>query len=263
MKNCIFCGIKITKSNKSKEHVIPQWLLELLQASDMVLSGKHSTFPNNPEIIFSQRNHKIYSLLLGNVCKICNNGWMSELENNTKPLMTAILNDRSPTILAKEQCLTFAKWVFKTAAVLNYAENYKKIIPVNHIHDFYLTNELPLNVKVDMAFCRDTGVNFLIGGNKQIATFQKDQNKNELAKSYIVTLQFNHLLSRISWTPYVNFQVIPLPASFVYRIHPQENSEITIQVIKGSIFRDISQFHFVATVIAEDGVYSQIPGIKS
>jgi len=56
MKYCLFCRTKITKSSKSKEHIIPCWLIELLQIADMELLGKHSTFPNDPEIIINQRN---------------------------------------------------------------------------------------------------------------------------------------------------------------------------------------------------------------
>jgi len=256
MKECIFCGLKLTRYNRSKEHVIPQWIIESLNFCKSKISGKHTSFPNIPEIIYSQRELDINSFVLGNICKFCNNIWMSELENKMKPLFLAVLDDRSPTILTKEQCLLFAKWAYKTAITINYSVNYKKIIPVSQVHYFYLKKDLPFNIKVDLAFCREINLHWLIGGNKKFAVLNK---YNDLNKSYVITIQFDHLLIRVSWTPNSALQFLPVPASFVYRIHPQENDEQLIQVIRGGIFRDIEQFHFTASIIAEDGAYDQVP----
>jgi len=262
MKNCIFCGTKLTRRNRSKEHLIPRWLLDIVQSNDIEFFGKHTTFPNKPEVLLSERYQGKYSLVLGGVCKNCNNNWLSQLENNTKPILLAVLDDRSPIILTYDQFILLAKWAYKTAVTLNYAANYKNIIPLTQIHNFYLDDKIPTNVIVDLAFCNEIGFNYLIGGNKKLVTFNKKQNKNILKRSYIITLQIDHLLMRISWTPDRKYQVLPVPASFVYRLYPQNDKEITIQVIRGATFRDISQFHFVASIIAEDDVYKELPDIE-
>jgi hypothetical protein len=259
MKECIFCGTKLTRYNKSKEHIISQWIMESLKFNKSKIYGKHTSFPSNPETIYNQREFDISSFVFGNICKFCNNGWMSELENSMKPLLLGVLDDRSPTILSKEQCLLFSKWAYKTAIIINYSVPYKKIIPISQVHNFYLKKELPSNFKVDLAFCQEINLHWLIGGNKVFAVFNK---YNDLIKSYIITIQLDHLLIRTSWTPLSNLQVLPIPVSSVYRIHPQENDEQLIQVIRGGVFRDIEQFHFIATIIAEDDAYAQIPDIE-
>lgn len=255
MKECIFCESTITKSNKSKEHVFPIWFLKLINPEFSNFLGKHTTYPNKPEEIFFEGNQDIYSLVLGNVCTECNSGWMSKLEEDTKPILLAVLDDSSPIILTNEQCFVLSKWIFKTVITLNYAINYKKIIPIEHVHNLYKYNLLPINAKIDLAFSHDIGFHQLIGGNKIVILSNGYQDQNEFIKKiYVITLQFNHLLIRFSWTPDNNVQVKLFPIDSVYRIYPQPKNEISIQVIRGKVFRDISQFHFKFTVFTEDKI---------
>jgi len=261
-KVCIFCGASIKRNNKSKEHVIPRWLIDSLNFHEIKLYGKGTSFPNVPEIIFNQSSYGIYSLVLGNVCKLCNTSWMAELENNTKPLLLAVLDDRSPTILSKEQCLILSNWIYKTAITLNYQADYKKIIPMKHVKDFYLNKKVPTNVNIDLAFCREIDLHWYIGGNKKLVLLNRSKELKVLNKSYIITLQINHLLLKITWSPDSTVQILPIPVSYVIRIHPQVKEEPIIQVVKGCIFRSIEQFHFETTIFVEDGVLKKISDVK-
>jgi len=56
-------------------------------------------------------------LLVKRVCPDCNNGWMSRLENNAKPILESILDDKLGALDAPAQC-TLALWAVKTAMVL-------------------------------------------------------------------------------------------------------------------------------------------------
>lgn len=51
------------------------------------------------------------------LCASCNNGWMSRLENDAKPVLKSILDDKSKDLYASAQ-LTIARWAVKTAMVL-------------------------------------------------------------------------------------------------------------------------------------------------
>jgi hypothetical protein len=51
------------------------------------------------------------------VCGACNNGWMSRLENQAKPVFESILDDQLRTITSSAQS-TIAVWAMKTAMVL-------------------------------------------------------------------------------------------------------------------------------------------------
>jgi hypothetical protein len=57
------------------------------------------------------------SLPLKRLCKACNNGWMSRLENEVKPVIESILDDKLEAIDALAQ-LILARWAVKTAMVI-------------------------------------------------------------------------------------------------------------------------------------------------
>jgi hypothetical protein len=180
---------------------------------------------------------------------------MSTLENQFKPLFVALYDENSSKFLTAEQCLIIAKWAFKTAVTSNYSANYKKIIPLDQIHSFYQDNDLPSNLKADLAFCAQVGLRKLIGGNKLAIIPNTYKNQKELInKSYIATFQFDHLLIRISWTPDAKIQIRNIDSSTVYRVYPQEKERILIQYVKDKVFKDIAQFHFFSSIIVEDSV---------
>ena len=56
-------------------------------------------------------------LLVKWLCASCNNGWMSRLENEAKPVMKSILDDKLKDIDISAQS-TLARWALKTAMVL-------------------------------------------------------------------------------------------------------------------------------------------------
>ena len=87
-KICLFCEELINSENKSIEHVIPKWLLELLQIKDLEIEPSHITPEEN---LVSKRKHNLESLKAGNICRDCNNGWMSKLENEDKPIIEDLI----------------------------------------------------------------------------------------------------------------------------------------------------------------------------
>src|ERR1041385_7393098 len=51
------------------------------------------------------------------LCRACNNGWMSRLESQAKPIIESILDGKTTTISASAQSI-LALWAVKTAMVL-------------------------------------------------------------------------------------------------------------------------------------------------
>jgi hypothetical protein len=251
MRTCLFCSANLTRKNRSREHVFPRWLLSHLEAHDEIFKGNIWTFPNEPTIIFDEREHDALSLVLGNVCKSCNTGWMARLEEDTRPFLEALSVDRSPMVLTNNQCIILAKWTFKTASTLNYSSNYKRIIPLDHIRQFYTSDRLPENATIDIAFCYQVGIHWVIGGNRKFVT-KSGLTESQKSHAYVATLQFDHVLLRLAWVPADGVKAAALPTNAVYRIFPQDNS---VEILRGRFFRDLEQFHFIATMLAEEGVY--------
>ena len=144
-KICLFCEELINSENKSIEHVIPKWLLELLQIKDLEIEPSHITPEEN---LVSKRKHNLESLKAGNICRDCNNGWMSKLENEAKPIIEDLISLKRLCIdLNDQERLILARWTTKTAYTLNAGSNYHKNIPPEHYSYLYKNkNLLPANV---------------------------------------------------------------------------------------------------------------------
>ena len=146
-KTCLFCEIELTSSNKSNEHIIPQWLLDYLSIREFVIDPTHMTPKGN---VVSQRSHTLNNFLCGNVCQSCNGGWMSKLEVKAKPILIDLI-DGSKTVIdyeQKDRC-TIAQWALKTSLTLNSGSNFLKNIPRLHFQELYSNNEkLPDHVTV-------------------------------------------------------------------------------------------------------------------
>ena len=89
--HCIFCG---NYREKSKEHILPKWLqVELMGSTKGPFAGTHIIFPWPTPV--DERKHSGESLVFGNVCKSCNNGWMNDFEVEAKPLLLDVINNNS------------------------------------------------------------------------------------------------------------------------------------------------------------------------
>ncbi len=106
-RSCMFCSGKAS----TKEDVWPNWL--------------RSRFRSEAARIFAEREGvHLGSWRPGNaglqvkrVCRACNNGWMSRLETEAKPLVESFLDEQRTSIPPPAQS-TIAVWAIKTAMVL-------------------------------------------------------------------------------------------------------------------------------------------------
>jgi hypothetical protein len=107
MRYCIFCGEAVN----SKEDAWPLWLVKLLGNDKTgIIEGQRGKLkPSN------WRAGK-YPLRTGCVCQKCNNGWMSDLENRTKPILERFFLEKEVALAPSEQT-TLATWICKSAIV--------------------------------------------------------------------------------------------------------------------------------------------------
>ena len=108
MRYCIFCGDRAS----TKEDAWPLWLMRLFPAN---LTGTMD----------AQRGRKVLQswqsigpkLTVKYICARCNNGWMSQLEQQVKPIVEAIFSQESVLINSRQQAILGA-WAVKNAMVL-------------------------------------------------------------------------------------------------------------------------------------------------
>lgn len=122
---CPFCDLPVG-GRKSVEHVFPQWLLRSLRGR---LSVEATRF--NPDgSSASVRSHEMDRLVLGGVCRPCNNGWMAKLEASTKRVLPALVTGtRSHRELSCNEKYVVARWATKTAITLNLATDFDCLFP--------------------------------------------------------------------------------------------------------------------------------------
>lgn len=104
---CIFCG----RSPTTIEHALPTWLTATLPGSGgftNVLALPHSRRWRSPELDLKTRS----------VCARCNSGWMSMLETEVRPILSAMLRGLALPLGPASQ-RTLATWACKTAFVLD------------------------------------------------------------------------------------------------------------------------------------------------
>jgi hypothetical protein len=142
---CLFCGGLLAERGRSKEHVFGRWLLEHYAVASDTVRGR---WVSGLDLRTTKdlREHTMEGLLAGRVCTPCNNGWMSQLEQDVRPLLLHLStgSGQLDALTADERRL-LARWAIKTAAALNHASNYHTVVtykdaqacaegsPVDHI----------------------------------------------------------------------------------------------------------------------------------
>jgi hypothetical protein len=142
---CIFCRKELL--DRSKEHIIPQWIIEERGLAGIRFRRVVSDFSGNR--IDERSEQTIGSLLEGRVCARCNKGWMSSLEVKVKPILSTLWSEPLEVInLSSKDRRLLATWVTKTAYVINRSSNYHQLVSNKHCCDLYKTQTPPHSVRV-------------------------------------------------------------------------------------------------------------------
>lgn len=115
MKKCVFCGKEISKSKgKAKEHVLSRSLLKKLGLDKVTSTGRQ--FSRSKGQIAPPRIHSMDSIISGDVCSTCNNGWMNSIDLAVEDILVDAYNDRLiiENVQASDRIL-IARYLLKTA----------------------------------------------------------------------------------------------------------------------------------------------------
>lgn len=101
----------------SREHVFPDWLNGVFGTADDAPYDVSWTqgFTGQPD---TRRTYgsRVIDQTVKTVCVDCNTGWMSRLEDQARPALTALIRDESRTLTAQDQ-VTLAAWAAMKAIV--------------------------------------------------------------------------------------------------------------------------------------------------
>lgn len=144
---CIFCG----KPGLSKEHIFAEWLHPYLPKTEevnhtsrtVVMQMKHD---ETHERLRSGEGH---SGTVRVVCKSCNNGWMSALQVQVKPLLLPMVLGEPVRLFTKHQTI-LAAWIAMFVMVVEHRVGDSRVVAVSPRErlDFMTTKQTPKSWKI-------------------------------------------------------------------------------------------------------------------
>ncbi|MCL5130582.1 hypothetical protein [Algibacter sp. L4_22] len=247
---CKFCN---EKKDKSKEHIWPKWLQKHIVGNTKGnFRGSHILMSSG---VVSERNQSGESLVFGNICTDCNNGWMANLENEFRPIYLEIESDYSKLKrLSKKERIIICKWTLKTIMMINAGTNYREIIPDNHYKHLFEYRNLPKDIKVDISYINSEENLMWEQSNITMASMKtNDSNKYDpydlTRNSYVITLQIKNFGIKVihySGLKEKGYEISPSDIEKSLRIWPlKKNNQFDLK----NTYKDISDFHMSTRIM--------------
>ena len=214
MKQCIFCGDKAD----SNEDLWPQWLIRALKRTPdekIPMSVRR-----HDEKDFRRWTKVSGALRVKLVCCKCNNGWMSDLEGEAKPILTPMMLGEQVTLSASQQH-TVARWVTKCAMVFDSVDRGEQFYDGLDRHDFHQRSEPSVN-STNIWLGKQIGPTGLVGytDHRTLRTGLSRRGSDVgSVKQYINTMVFGHLVMQI--------------ASIKRLVHSDKNFRIKAEMASG------------------------------
>jgi hypothetical protein len=146
---CVFCG----KDRKlSKEHYFPKWLSAYLPGDQPYWVLEQDRFGEHPFEI--RRPSKKLEFTVRVVCETCNNGWMSQMEAQTKPLLEELLTSTTIRPLTKKEQLSIARWATKTAMMIDFTQE-EPLVPEADRRGFGRYRSVPKRAWIWLGACEE------------------------------------------------------------------------------------------------------------
>lgn len=233
-KACVFCEKLLSTAGRAKEDVIPKWLLKHLgldKSRDLIASS-HLT--DTGIQLKTPRIQGSHTILQGGVCASCNNGWMSDLEDQAKPLITKMGIGES-TNLTQKDCEFVSYWIFKTLSLWHLTSNYRKLQSPRDFTYLYLNRTPPPGRHVEIAYAPSEPISafrtrmspiksLLLGSQYDKETIVREVDQS----SYVLTMQIGRLLAQVVGLPsFGAWARADSNQENVYRIFPQTPKSIS------------------------------------
>ena len=151
-QRCIFCS----SFGLSKEHFWPGWAHSLFAGPKPPNDAYRLEFITGTEVRFGPSFGRRQGTLLNKkfrvVCKKCNNGWMSQLETDVKPIILAMLSGERVAISAKEQA-ALARWIMLKVIVIDQSIPRDAVISAHDRMEFMAGRAAEASFTIYVAHC--------------------------------------------------------------------------------------------------------------
>ena len=144
-KVCIFCG----RRPLTEEHIWPRWASDLIPNAighrRFMLKGRHSTPIMSVERDYN-RQGPAKNLSVRRVCGDCNGGWMSDYEQELRPLLTRLFSG-DPVFILPASRVRLVEYIAYKLLILDWLDD-DPVIPSASAHAFYADRTLPPNLSI-------------------------------------------------------------------------------------------------------------------
>lgn len=131
---CYFCG---EIREQAVEHIFPRWMRKTFP----IEVKARSSYYNSGEFV-KKNPGESGTIVSRDVCAICNNGWMSDLQKQARPILEPWLNDqREPLDSAKAEIVS--KWIVMTSMSIDAYDEKFIGIPEAERRSFAATQIIP------------------------------------------------------------------------------------------------------------------------
>lgn len=142
-RTCIFCG----GTKMSAEHIWPQWAARRVAHTGVHAVRSYAHIEGQLPLEH-QSDQRAYELKAKVVCEVCNNGWMSKIEEAAKPYFETMLSGRGREIHKQAQ-RTLATWALKTSIVWTASQaKQRSVVPAADLDHLRNHREPSANVSV-------------------------------------------------------------------------------------------------------------------
>jgi hypothetical protein len=211
-KTCLFCGLILHPSRskrrgKSEEHIFAKWLVDHLAIRNTLITSLRLDVPSGG--ILDVRKHSVSAFVGGRICAECNNGWMSKLEEQVKPVLIRLIADPYElSNLSEDERHAVARWTLKTAGVLNRssasgnsADSLGRLVPDEHLR-IVRSGSIPNDVIVVGGRCPSNRIaDALQDASWAFPNYSSALRREDQNLSYKIALSFHSLLLAVAHYP--------------------------------------------------------------
>ena len=144
LRECIFCGDKPL----TKEHLFADWMKSYIDRALIHHNIETALdFPDHQDSSIKQRSGDPHSRRIKCVCKPCNSGWMSQLQEKTKPIFIPMLQGGETNLHRRAQ-RQIATWVVMTVMAGEFIDLDHVTISVEERRQFRLDRSVQAHWKI-------------------------------------------------------------------------------------------------------------------
>lgn len=205
-KSCLFCD----SSDLSKEHIYSSWIVNHFEPVNKTFkpslhivrrSNSNKAIDTLQNDISDGRKIPYKNFIIKRICTGCNNGWMSALENEVKPLLLRHLDDPyQPFDFSSSEAHLLSQWSIMKCMLASLTSPKKVFFP-NVMYRLIKNGIIPEGFLVEFGKMKYQNLNFVIGGLQVRKAF--DMSREELDKAmnnfFKASLQIGYAGFRISF----------------------------------------------------------------